>query len=96
MTAYALFIGGPVDGRREILREAFPSWEVALRPEPPTSFPIKPDPAADVAIKRETYRLVQTSAPNHYGQTLCLYVHSSIGDWLAHMIEAYPKGGRHG
>lgn len=96
MTYNALFIGGPEDGRRQVIDHTPDLWHFETMPDADAMFyqairDTRPSPIKFEAV-RHTYRQVSFS-PVGLVNGACLYVHSSVTDWMAALIDGY-RGAR--
>ena len=90
MAMPALFVGGPVDGRRMLVEDDAPKWlRVEAMPTPKFALDAR---ALAPMTKIETVEYRRQEVRHDYGATaMWLYVHPDINDALMHIISRYPK-----
>ncbi len=81
-TPNVLFIGGPIDGRREVFGDPPPAWIAA---ETTGRGGVEP-----INITKHQYRCFQLGATPD-GFPLCVYVHPDVNDWISRLMSHYPQ-----
>lgn len=78
-TTVALFVGGPWDGRLEVLRDSQDAVAVAEYDSTPISAWGKEEPISDVVrVRRSYYRPEKTAL---FGRSLKVWVHEDLAPW---------------